>query len=79
MSNANAARKIENLIADRYDANALNCSALVVEWAAGVMAETDGAAAAGKEWRRVNRRREKLGVYTTIPQWGTPLYQAYFA
>lgn len=74
-----AQRMIENLVAERYGVNALNCSALTIEWAAGILAETVGAEDAGKEWKRVNRRRENLGVYTTIPQWGTPLYRAYFA
>lgn len=69
---------IENLIATRYGANALSCDAIVIEWAAGKLAESD-VDAAGREWRRVNGRRARLGRYTTIPQWGTPLWTAYFA
>jgi len=68
---------IENLISSHYGANALNCEAIVIEWAAGKLAETDVNVAA-KEWRRVNNRREKLGRYTTIPQYGTALWGAYF-
>lgn len=69
---------IENMVASTYGANALNCDAIVIEWAAGKLAETDVAFAA-REWKRVNRRREKLGRYTTIPQYGTALWDAFFA
>jgi hypothetical protein len=75
MTNKNA---IENMVSATYGANALNCDAIVIEWAAGKLAESDVAFAA-KEWRRVNRRREKLGKYTTIPQYGTALFAAFFA
>jgi hypothetical protein len=67
---------IENLISSRYGANALSCDAIVIEWAAGKLAESDVNFAA-KEWRRINSRREKLGRYTTIPQYGSELFAAF--
>lgn len=70
--------KLETLVATRYGVDALSCDALVVEWAAGVMAETDGALAAGRAWRKLNARRTRLGRYTATPRWGSPLYAAYF-
>lgn len=71
-------RAIENLIASRYDANALMCDAIVVEWAAGILAESIGDEAAAKEWKRLNARREKMGRYTTIPVWASPMFNPYF-
>ena len=70
---------IENLIADRYGVNALNCDDIVINWAAHVLVETHSVEFAGAEWRRLNRRREKLGRYTTIPDHGSALWGAYFA
>jgi SOS response regulatory protein OraA/RecX len=70
---------IENVIADVYGVNALNCDAIVVEWAAGRLEETHGADVAASEWRRLNARRVRLGLYTTIPQWGSTLWTAFFA
>ena len=76
---AQQARLIENLIADRYGVNALNCDNIVVEWATGLLEGTHGADTAAREWKRLNSRRERLGAYTSIPQWGTAMYQAFFA
>jgi len=72
-------RIIENLIADRYGVNALNCDDVVVNWAAHVLAETHGVTVAASEWKRLNARRYRLGVYTTIPDFGSKLWDAYFA
>lgn len=72
------ANAIENVVSSVYGANALDCDAVVVEWAAGKLAESSVDFAA-REWRRVNHRREKLGKYTTIPQYGTVLFSAFFA
>lgn len=74
-----AAKMLENVVADRYDANALECDAIVIEWAADQIVKTHGVAVAAKEWKRVNARRNRLGKYTTIPQWGTAIHAAYFA
>ena len=68
---------LENLVANRYGVNALNCDAIAIEWAAGKLAETHGVEFAAKEWKRVNARRYKLGKYTTIPQYGTALFAAF--
>jgi hypothetical protein len=69
---------IENVVADRYDANALQCDALVIEWAADAVAQAHGVETAAAQWKRVNARRRKLGKYTTSPTYGTALYHAYF-
>jgi hypothetical protein len=71
-------RMLENVVADVYDVNALNCDHIVIEWAADRLAETAGIEVAAREWKRVNARRHKLGVYTTIPFLGNALYAAYF-
>jgi predicted Ser/Thr protein kinase len=72
-------KALENLVSSRYGVNALNCDANVIEWAAGKLAETLGADVAACEWRRVNRRREKLGLYTTIPQFGSAMWKGFWA
>ena len=78
-TNATTAKMLENVVADRYDVNAIECDAIVIEWAAEQIAKTHGVAVAAKEWKRVNARRYRLGRYTTIPQYGTAIYAAYFA
>lgn len=72
-------RALENVVANVYGANALNCDANVIEWAAGKLAETVGADVAAREWKRVNARRYRLGQYTTIPQFGTALWAGFWA
>ena len=79
MSNADSKKVLENVVSEVYGANALNCDAVTIEWAADKVAETHGVTTAAKEWKRVNARRYRLGRYTTIPQYGTALYAAYFA
>lgn len=73
------AKMIENVCAERYGVSALNCEALTIEWAAEHVAKTHGVAVAAAEWKRVNARRYRLGLYTTIPQYGTALFAAYFS
>ncbi len=77
---SNAVNKVlENTVSSVYGVNALNCDAITIEWAAEKVAASHGVEKAAKEWKRVNGRRYRLGLYTTIPQWGTALYAAYFA
>lgn len=73
------AKTIESVLSTRYGTSALVCDAITIEWAADFVAKTHGAAFAAKEWKRVNSRRRSLGKYTSIPQWGTALFAAYFA
>lgn len=72
------AKMIENVCAERYGVSALNCEAHTIEWAAEHVAKTHGVAVAAAEWKRVNARRHRLGLYTTIPQYGTAMWAAYF-
>ncbi len=76
---SSSVKLIENVVADVYGVNALNCDAITIEWAADKVAASHGVEKAAKEWKRVNGRRYRLGLYTTIPQYGTALYAAYFA
>lgn len=69
---------IDTVVVDRYDADALSCEAFVIEWAATHLAACSGPMHAGREWRRINARRERLGRYTTVPAYGSPLYVSYF-
>lgn len=69
----------EALIASRYGVDALTCEALVIEWAAEVLAKTEPVAKVAREWKKLNRRREKMGRYTNIPPYGSALRAAYFA
>jgi hypothetical protein len=69
--------KIENVIATRYDVDALECSALTVCWAAEHMADTVGEDVAEAEWARLNRRRERAGRCTTSPTYGSKLWAAF--
>ena len=67
-----------DLISSRYGVNGLSCDALVVEWAATVLAETVGTEKAAKAWKRLNASRAKAGRYTSIPKWGTAFWGPYF-
>ena len=70
---------IETVIQTRYGVSPIEADAVVVEWAASHLAETVGVEKAAKAWRKMNAKREKMGRYTSIPQWGTPFWTAYFA
>ena len=74
-----AKQKIESVCEERYGVGMLACDALVIEWAAEHIAKTDGPVRAAREWKRANAKRYRLGKYTTIPQYGTELFKAYFA
>lgn len=69
--------KIDNVLATRYDANPLTCEAIVIEWAAEHMADTEGEDRAIAEWMRTNARRQKAGKYTDIPRYGSKLWAAF--
>lgn len=73
------AAKIETICEERYGVNALTADAIVIEWAAEHMAKTTGYEAAARAWRRINSRRERMGKYTTIPQWGSKMFAAFLA
>lgn len=71
--------KIETVCEERYGVNALTCDAIVIEWSADFLAEQVGLVQAMAEWKRINRKRERRGVYTTIPRYfGSPQWKAYF-
>lgn len=70
---------IVEILRTRYGVNEMEADAITVEWAAEHMAETQGADVAGKAWKRLNAKRERMGRYTTIPRWNTALWAAYFA
>ena len=70
---------IETVIQTRYGVSPIEADAVVVEWAATRLAGTVALEKAAKAWRKMNAKREKMGRYTSIPQWGTPFWTAYFA
>jgi hypothetical protein len=70
---------MEMVVQGRYGVGVLECDAIVIEWAAEHMAQSVGCDLAVKEWRRINRKRERMGQYTTIPKWGSLLWDAFSA
>ena len=75
----NPGATVETVLQTRYGVSLLNADATTVEWAATHLAETVGVNVAAKAWRKANAKRARFGVYTAIPQWGTPMFAAYFA
>jgi hypothetical protein len=75
---ANATKtKIETVLANKYGAGILSTWE-VITWAVNALIESDGVDHAAKEMKRINNKRQRQGVYNTIPEWGTPLFKAYF-
>jgi hypothetical protein len=72
------AKRLISLISERYEVDALTCDAIFVEWGVLHMAATEGNDIAAKAWKRLNARRARLGKYTSIPTWNSPLCAAYF-
>ena len=70
---------IETVIRTRYGIEPEQADALVIEWAAEHLASIIGVDAAGAEWKRINRKRNKAGRYTSIPAWKSLLWDSYFA
>lgn len=70
--------ELTSTIRTRYDVDPLDCDALTVEWAASLVALTYTPELAARQWRTLNRARERLGRCTTIPTWSSPLFRAYF-
>ena len=74
---------LEGILTSRYGCNPLTCDATTVEWAADHMIGRDtkygGVGDVARAWKRLNAQRERLGVRTTNPSYGTPLYKAYYA
>ena len=60
-----------------YGVNALTCEAHVIEWAAERVAAVVGADKAAAQWKRLSARRNRMGRYTTIPQYGTAMFAAW--
>ena len=69
---------IETVIKTRYGVDAMQADAITVEWAAEHLAGIVGTEVAGAEWKRFNRKRERVGRYTTIPRYKSPLWESYF-
>lgn len=66
------AMKIEAIVSDVYGIGALHlAAALPVLWAADRIEDTEEAK---KELRRVNRKREKMGLPAAYPEYGSRLF-----
>jgi len=76
---ANKTIKAETIAEQRYGVNIYTCTWEVVEWTMNFVLDTCGTKEAAKQWKRINNKREKMGRYTRIPEYGTELFQAYFA
>lgn len=76
---ANKTVKAETIAEQQYGTNIYLCDWAVVEWTISLMAKKYGIKEAAKQWKRINNKREKMGRYTRIPEYGTELFQAYFA
>jgi len=70
---------IESVIESRYGITEAQADAIVVEWAAEYLATLTSKEDAGKQWRRLNARRHRMGRYTSIPAYKSTLWDAYFA
>jgi hypothetical protein len=70
---------IESILVSRYGTTLLDAPPESIEWAANKLAEETDVAAAGKAWRKANAKRNKMGIYTALPPYGSALHAAYFA
>ncbi len=75
----NTKATLSSTIENTYGVSEIEADAVVVEWAATKLADKVGVDAAAKAWKRLNAKRTRMGRHTTIPQWGTPFFAAYFA
>lgn len=78
MTTTTTSKALATLITSRYGVAALECDDIVVGWAAAVLAETAGNMEAAKQWKKLNAQRERAGRYTSIPEYASPMYRAYF-
>lgn len=70
---------LETVCRDRYGISIDQADALVLDWAATYLGTVIDPKAAADQWRRENRRREKLGRYTSFPvDRAHPLHDAYY-
>jgi hypothetical protein len=72
------ARTIENILSDSYGVGVVAADWTTVTWAVRVLEAESGSKEAAKQMKRVNRVRERHGKYTSIPDYGTSLFAAYF-
>lgn len=70
---------IKSTLVTVYGTTLEQCDAIAVEWAADRLAAMYSVEFAAKAMRLANARRHKLGLYTTIPAYGSQLRAAYFA
>ena len=70
-------RLIENIIRKHYGEDAMKCEPQVVGMAADLLQKRYGTEVAAQEWKKLNTRREKIGVRTSKPQFGTAMYVAF--
>ena len=81
MTTATKAKKmtVTEIAENKYGVNAIQCNWAVVMWCVMEVEKMYGSAEAGKQMKAINRKRERFGKYTAIPDWGTELFNAYFA
>ena len=81
MTTATKTKKISamEIAKTSYNANIITCNWAVVSWCVAAVEKQHGAKEAARQMKAINRKREKIGKYTNIPDYGTDLFSAYFA
>ena len=77
MDTTNTAAALPALLSTRYGVDVLTAPAEAIEWAAEHLADTIGTKAAAAAWRKVNARRNRAGIYTSTPAYGSKLWGAF--
>lgn len=67
---------LDTVLSERYGVTLMTADALTVEWAAEHLATLTDAFTAGQAWRKADAKRHRMGLYTTMPTWTHPLYDA---
>jgi hypothetical protein len=70
-------QRLVKIIGDEYGVSWTFASTAAIEWAAELLAQEVGYAAAAAEMKILNLRREKLQLRVDCPSYGTPLWNSY--
>ena len=71
-----ATNPLATITETRYGVNALQCDAIVIEWACDHMLKTESPATVKAALRALNSKRAKLGKYNYSPRFGQVLFNA---
>jgi hypothetical protein len=77
--NNDTMKALRTVLTERYETTLEACDVCALEWSVDYLVETRGLEFGARAFRRANAYRHARGLYTRIPQYGSPLYTAYFS